>query len=995
MRLVLAALNRPITVVIALVAIALCAALALRRMPIDIFPQVGDPAIYVAQPYGGMDPAQMEGYLTYYYEYHFLYITGIQRVESKSIQGAALMKLVFYPNTDMAQAMGQTVGYVNRARAFMPPGAVPPFITRFDAGSVPVGQLVFSSPTKSAGELQDIALNRVRPLFATLPGVSAPPPFGGNQRTIVVRLDPDKLRQYGISPEQAITAVNKATIVVPSGNIRTGELNRFAVTNSVIGGNLSDLANAPVRLGQGPTVFIRDIAVVENGTDILTAYAHVNGKRTVYIPVTKRSDASTLAVLNAVKAALPSFREAVPEDVEVRLEFDQTGYVTNAIRGLAFEAGLGAVLTGVMVLLFLRDWRSALIVITTIPLALLSAVVFLWSAGQTINIMTLGGLALAVGILVDEATVEIENIHTQMARGLPRALAVVEAATRTALPRLLAMFCILAVFVPAFFMEGVSRQLFLPLSLAVAFAMVSSYVLSTSLVPVLAAWLMRAGREEDEARGLFGRLRTFYDRYLQTALKLRYPLAIGYLVAAVALLAILLPRLGTELFPQTDPPQFQLRLRAPTGTRIERTEVVALKALDIIRQVIGPDNISITSDFIGVQPASYPINTIFLWTSGPHEAVLTVAIKPAARPGSAELRERLRQKLKEALPDVAVSFEAGDIINQVLSGGSPTPVEVAIQGASLADDRTHAAKVRAELAKLPFLRDLQLAQPQDYPTLQVNIDRQRAGQYGLTMSDVAHSIVPATSSSRFTDPNYWRDPVSGNAFQIQVEIPQNRMQSTEVIAQLPVAPDGSSRPLLGEIADIKEGTAPGLMERYNGQRVLSLTANVQGITLGEAAPKIQQAIDRAGKPPRGIKVLIRGQIPALQQTVSGLRTGLVLAIVVIFLLLAANFQSLRLAFAILLTVPAVLCGVVLMLTVTGTTVNIQSFMGAIMSIGIAVANSILLVSFSEAARHELKLPVLDAAREGAVGRLRAVLMTASAMVIGMVPMAIGGCKPKP
>jgi multidrug efflux pump subunit AcrB len=329
-----------------IVAVALAAGLALRRMPVDIFPQVGEPAIYVAQPYGGMDPQQMEGFLTYYYEYHFLYITGIQRVESKSIQGAALMRLVFYPGTDMNQAMAQTVGYVNRSRAFMPPGAVPPFITRFDAGSVPVGQLVFSSPTKTAGELQDIALNRVRPLFATLPGVSAPPPFGGNQRTIVVRLDPDKLRQYGISPEHAISAVNNATVVVPSGNVRTGDVNRYAVSNSVIGGDLSELANAPVRVGQGPTVFLRDIAVVENGTDVITAYAHVDGKRTVYIPVTKRADASTLAVLNSVKAALPSFREVAPEDVDIRLEFDQSGYVTNAIRGLAFEAALGAVLTG-------------------------------------------------------------------------------------------------------------------------------------------------------------------------------------------------------------------------------------------------------------------------------------------------------------------------------------------------------------------------------------------------------------------------------------------------------------------------------------------------------------------------------------------------------------------------------------------------------------------------------------------------------------------------
>src|SRR5579863_4652098 len=415
MRFVLAALSRPITVVVALISLALFAFLAVQRMPVDIFPKVGDPAIYVAQPYGGMDPAQMEGYLTYYYEYHFRYITGIDRVESKSIQGASLMKLIFHEGTDMAQAMAETVGYVNRARSFMPPGTVPPFITRFDAGSVAVGQLVFSSATRTQGELQDFALNRVRPLFATLPGVSAPPPFGGNQRTIVVTLSPDKLQQYRISPDEAIAAVSKETLVMPSGNMWTGKLERIARTNAALGADLSELLGTPIRPGSGTSVYLRDIGTIENGTDIVTAYAHVNGKRTVYIPVTKRADASTLAVIGAVKAALPDFRKAVPDGVDIRLEFDQSPFVTKSIRELVNEGLLGAALTGLMVLIFLRDWRSALIVVINIPFALLGAVVLLWATGQTINVMTLGGLALAVGVLVDEATVEIENIHTQLA----------------------------------------------------------------------------------------------------------------------------------------------------------------------------------------------------------------------------------------------------------------------------------------------------------------------------------------------------------------------------------------------------------------------------------------------------------------------------------------------------------------------------------------------------------------------------------------------------
>src|ERR1022692_3501935 len=378
MRLVLAALSRPMTVVIALIAIALCAVLALERMPVDIFPQVGDPAIYVAQPYGGMDPAQMEGYLTYYYEYHFLYITGIDHVESKSIQGAALMKLVFHEGTNMSQAMSETVGYVNRARSFMPPGTVPPFITRFDAGSVAVGLLVFNSATHTQGELQDFAINRVRPLFATLPGVSAPPPFGGNQRTIVVTLDPAKLQQYRVSPEEAIQAVSKSSVVMPSGNMWTGKIARIARTNSALGANLAELLDAPIRPTTGTNVYLRDIATVENGTDIVTAYAHVNGKRTVYIPVTKRADASTLSVINAVKAAIPDFKKVLPDDVDVRLEFDQSTYVLTSVHALLSEGLLGALLTGLMVLIFLRDWRSAFIVVLNIPFALLAAVVALW-----------------------------------------------------------------------------------------------------------------------------------------------------------------------------------------------------------------------------------------------------------------------------------------------------------------------------------------------------------------------------------------------------------------------------------------------------------------------------------------------------------------------------------------------------------------------------------------------------------------------------------------
>jgi multidrug efflux pump subunit AcrB len=713
----------------------------------------------------------------------------------------------------------------------------------------------------------------------------------------------------------------------------------------------------------------------------------VNGKRTVYIPVTKRSDASTLAVIDAVKAAIPEFKKAVPEDVDVSLQFDQSPYVTNSLRGLVIEGLLGAALTGLMVLIFLRDWRSALIVILNIPFALLAAVILLWAAGQTINIMTLGGLALAVGVLVDEATVEIENIHSQMLPGVSRARAVVEACSRTAMARLLSMFCILAVFVPSFFMIGVGRQLFVPLSLAVAFSMIASYLLSSSLVPVFSTWLMREAHRGEEREGVFGHLRSFYERYLNGVLRVRWPLAIVYLVSAIGLLYLVLPRMGTELFPDANAPLLRIRLRAPAGTRIEETERIVMHALDVIQREAGHDGVQITSDFVGVVPSSYPVDLIHLFTSGPQEAIIQVALKPDAARGEA-LRERLREGLRRELPGTQVSFEAADIVTQVMSFGSPTPIEIAVQGVNLQNDYAYAQKVQAQLAKLSFLRDLQFAQENNYPTLDINIDRERTGQFGLTMADVVHSVVPATSSSRFTDPNYWRDPNSGNAFQIQVELPQNQMQSVEQVGGIPVMTAGSAKPLLEDIASLKPGTMPGEIDRYNGQRVVSLTANIHGITLGEAAGKLNQALTAAGAPPRGVSVRFRGEIPPLEQTISGLRIGLLLAVVVIFLLLSANFQSVRLALAIVLTVPAVLCGVLLMLLATGTTLNVQSFMGAIMAIGIAVANSILLVTFAEHSRHAGR-PILDATHEGASGRLRAVLMTAAAMIFGMLPMAIG------
>ncbi|HEY7185743.1 MAG TPA: efflux RND transporter permease subunit, partial [Vicinamibacterales bacterium] len=587
MWLIRGALRRPITVLIVVIGVSLTAVFAVSRMRADIFPDLDLPVIYVAQPYGGMSPAQMEGYITYYYEYHFLYINGIESVESKSIQNTALLKLTFHPGTNMPEALAQTIGYVNRARAFMPPGTVGPFIMRFDAGTVPVGYLVFRSDTRSLGEIQDLALNRVRPQFATLPGLTSPPPFGGSQRTIVIRVDPDRLRSYGMAPDEVVRAVTTGNVILPSGSINIGDETRISPLNSVVG-TINDLLALPIRTGPGPPVSIRDVGSVADSTDIPTAYALVNGRRAVYIPVTKRPDASTLSVVSEVRANLARFQALVPDDISVSYELDQSVNVSAALASVVREAILGALLTGFMVLVFLRDWRSSAIVVITIPFALLAAVIALWGVGQTINIMTLGGLALAVGILVDEATVAIENIHSHLARGTPTARAVVDASTEVLTPRLLAMLSVVAVFVPSFFMTGVSRALFAPLSLAVGFAMIASFMLSSSLLPVLSVWWLRAHApqrdQEPPVADWVERLRDRLTALLERLTSARGLVVAAYLVIAVGLMTTAGLALGREIFPPSGVKAFQLRFRAPAGTKFESTERLGRDVLDVIRE---------------------------------------------------------------------------------------------------------------------------------------------------------------------------------------------------------------------------------------------------------------------------------------------------------------------------------------------------------------------------------------------------------------------------
>lgn len=994
MNLVNSALRRPLTVVVAVIAVVLGAWIALQRMTRDIFPPLGIPTIYVAQPYGGMDPAQMEGYLAYYYEYHFLYITGIEHVESKSIQGASIIKLQFHPGTDMAQAMSETVQYVNRARAFMPPGTVPPFVMRFDAGSVAVGYLVFSTdnPNRTVGQMQDAALNLVRPLFATLPGVSAPPPFGGSARTILINVKPDRMRAYNISPDEIVQAMSQANTISPSGNINLGDKYPIVPVNAIVK-NIRDLDGVPLRTGTGGAVYLRDIAEVSDGADIVTSYALANGRRTVYLPVTKRSDASTLAVVNLVKQNMAKFQSVLPDDVKVSYEFDQSPVVVRAIKDLAKEGALGAVLTGVMVLLFLRDWRSAFIVVLNIPLALMAGAFALWVTKQDVNLMTLGGLALAVGILVDEATVTIENIHTHLARGVGVARAALDATTETTVPRLLAMLCVVAVFLPAFFMTGAAKALFVPLALAVGFSMIASYLLSSTLVPVLTVWIVRAHQKEEaetaaRARTAFGYLGDAYARVLRGVVTIRWLVVPAYLVATAFIVWSFGGRLGVEIFPKTDAGQLALRLRAPVGTKVENTEALALKVLDLIKREAGLENVAFTIGLVGVHAPNYPVNLIHLWNGGPEEGWLAVQLKSGCGIRVEPFKERLRGVFAAELPDVRFSFEPSDIVNRVMSFGSSTPIEVAVSGPNLAVNKEHADKLYERLNQIPALRDVQFAQSLDYPTVDVNVNRERAGLLGVKVSDVTRSLVAATTSSRFTVANFWADPVSGVAYNLQVQIPQSKTTSLEDLKNVPISSGNGKAVLLRNIATVAAGAAVGTYERYNMARVVSITANIHGASLGEVATQIAKAIAEVGPPPPKTNVAVRGQTVPLNDLLSGFQNGFLISIVVIFLMLGANFQSLRLSLVVVSTAPAVVAGVVLALWLTGTTLNIQSAMGAITAIGIAVANAILLVTFAERARIAGG-NARDAAVEGARTRLRPILMTSCAMIAGMMPLALG------
>ena len=1011
------ALQRPITIIVIFLGLLLFSVMAVKTIPIDIFPKLNSPTIYVIEQYGGMSAKQMEGIFATRMQDQFLYVNGIKNIESKNIQGLSLVKLSFYESTDMAEATAQVALQSNRMLAFFPPGSLPPTVIRFDASSLPVGELVFSSKTKSLQEMFDLALTRIRPLFATVPGLSAAPAFGSNARTVLINVDPQKLSTYNLSADEVVEAIAKNNAITPSGNLRVDSTMFITSVNS-LEAKVSEFQDIPVKTNGSTSIFIKDIAKVSDGADLTVDYALVNGKRSVYIPVVKTADASTWEVVQTLRSKLPEMKSLLPDDVNISYEFDQSVFVINAAKSLMTEGILGAILTGLMVLLFLQDWRSSVVVIITIPVAVLSAVFCLKLAGQTINIMTLSGLALAIGVLVDQATVTIENIHQHLEMGKEKKKAIFDACQEISFPLLLILLCILAVFAPALVMSGVPKAMFLPLSLSIAFAMIISFVAAQTLVPVISNWLLKAEKfqyhhadkhahaglaldeneiieinkhnaedqKHPEENGLFQRMKVGLATLLDRWMLRRKLIVLLYLVGSFSAAGFCFVIIGKDLLPKSNNGQLQLRIREPDGMRLEVTERTTKAVLDLIDSTVN-HQIAITSAYVGLVPSNFGTSNLYIFNSGTHESVIQINLNEEFKGKMDDLKESLRQSIAQKFPGVKISFEPIELTEKIMAQGASTPVEVRISGKNMEQIKDYSEKLVDKMKTISFLRDVQIAQPLNFPTVNITIDRQKLALMGLSLENVARTITAATSSSRYTSKNFWLDDKTSYTYQTQVQVPEYMMNSIEELQSISLV-KGQSRPILSDVAQISKVNLPGEYDRSGPRRFVTVSANIHQKDLGSATAAVEKSIKELGAPPTGLITEIKGMSSLLIETLGSLQTGLLAAIVIILLLLAANYQSLGLAVSVLATVPAVLLGALLLLLATGATLNLQSYMGLIMAVGVSVANAILIVTNAESLRMEYKDP-FKAATVAASVRLRPILMTSFAMIAGMIPMASG------
>ncbi|MGY4368505.1 multidrug efflux pump subunit AcrB [Bradyrhizobium sp. LB1.3] len=982
---------------------------AVRSMPTDIFPEIRIPVVTVIWQYTGLTTPEMEQRVTTYSQYSISSsVNGIKNMEAQTLNGLSIQKIYFQPNVNVDLAIAQIVSATNSIRALMPPGIQPPIVVQFNASSVPVLQLSLSSDSLNEQQLYDFGMYRIRQQLAPVPGVTLPTPAGGKYRQIMVDIDPDKLLSRGLTPLDIVNAVNTQNLTLPSGTAKIGDT-QYTVRTNATPATINDLDMIPVKFANGATILLKDVAQVRDGSLVQQNIVREDGRRSVLLSVIKNGNASTLAVVNGVKNALQAIRAAAPAGLKVSQLFDQSVFVTNSVNGVLREGAIAAALTALMILIFLGSWRSTLVVMISIPLAILSSLIVLYFLGETLNTMTLGGLALAVGILVDDSTVTIENTHRLWTEeGMPLSEATLHGAAEIAVPTLVSTLAISCVFTSVVFLDGPAKYLFTPLGLAVVFAMLASYGLSRTLTPITIGLLLRSERHHtDEGTptgGIFSRisaafergferLRDGYSTFLATLLRRRFIVPI-VAVLMLGLGALMLVFVGRDFFPLIDGGQIQLHVRAPAGTRIESTEAIFQAVEDKIREIVPENDRSLIVDNIGLPARAYNLAFADGSTIGINDGVIQVALKEGHKP-TADYVKKLREVLPAAFPEDTFYFQAADMVTQILNFGLPAQIDVRTVGYDK-NNLSVARELRQRLAAIPGIVDAHLQQEVDAPAFFAHIDRTRAAQLGLNASTVATNINVSLSSSEQVSPNFWTDPTSGIPYYLAVQTPEYKVNSLNALGNTPVSASLATRlsqtvpGMLTNVATFKRDKGATNSNQTNIQPVFDIYASVQGRDLGSVAAdinKVTKELQKKLKPGNSIQVI--GQIQSMNAAFRNLGIGLLFAAVFVYLLMVVNYQTFGDPFVVILALPATLCGIVTMLFITGTTLNVPSLMGAIMAVGVASANSILLVTFAR--EQQLKgHSAFEAALSAGHTRIRPVLMTAAAMIVGMIPMAIGG-----
>jgi multidrug efflux pump subunit AcrB len=1012
------ALRRPYSIAVASIMIFIMGFLAIKSMLVDIFPVIDIPVVGIVWSYPGLSAEDMERRVVVITERAMsTTVSGISRVESQSIPGIGLLRVYFQPGTDIGGAIAQINAVSGTILRILPPGMTPPIITQFNASNVPVAQMTLTSDSLSEEKIFDYALNFIRIRLFTIPGLATPAPYGGKQRQINIDVNPVALAGKGLSPADVVNALQASNIILPAGTARIG-LFEYNVAMNSSPSIVSDFEKIPIKIVGGRPVLIGDVAKVLDSFADQVNVVRVDGHRASYMNILRKADASTLAVVEATRKAIPEILAIAPKGLNIKLDFDQSVFVRAAIGSVLREAVVSSLLVSLMILLFLGSWRAVIIVCTSIPLAIMVSVLGLKLTGNSINIMTLGGLSLAIGMLVDDATVEVENIHRNRHLGHPLTVAILNGASQIALPAIMATLAICIVFSPVALLTGPARFLFVPMALSVVFAMLASYVLSRSLVPTLARILMETEpldlakdpnsservRELHRRReGLFERLQHAYGGVLRAALdRRRFTLGVFFaLLAATAFLPFLV---GTDFFPSTDTGLMKLHFRAPSGTRIEETERLVAQAEERIRAIIPADELQTVNSMIGV-PTSYNLAFVPTDNIGGMDAEILIDLKEEHHPTIGYMR-RIRRDLTERFPGSTVYFQSADIVSQVLNFGLSAPIDVQIESRDLLKSYGYARRLRDGMRGVPGTEDVTIKQVFDYPNLFVNVDRVRASEVGLTQRDVANSLLTTLSSSLIVAPSYFVNPTNNVNYTVVVKTPLRQLASVQDVLNTPITPPaagtllqaggfgslsqapGASSERLGNLGLVSSLTGLNEINHLNVQRIVDVTANVEGRDLGSVLAGINRQVAALGKLPPGTAIHVRGQGEIMNEAFQKLGLGLILAIALVYLLMVVLFQSWLDPFIVMVAVPGALIGILWMLLLTGTTINVESFLGSIMAVGIAASNSILLVSFANDVRVEKGLSPVEGAFEAGLTRLRPVLMTAAAMVIGMLPTAL-------